>query len=207
MNGRALLGKREVLAGTHDLSCTLLFAVTYLVAPFLHQNPLFAATAVYVIANAFAFAVSRNFEEGMLLVAWVSRLTIVVMGTLTRWLHDPTFIKMNRTFYFGLLAIWSVGSVLIGPPRLQRFSARESLRSVTFRGWRRLTLFAACASLLMAALNEIVWRYTSTGFWVAFQVWGWILAEIIILPLSMPILTRHGAVYKKPTADASGAVV
>ena len=198
------LGKREVLAGVHDLSLTLFFAGTYLAAPLLHQNPLFAATAIYVILNALAFAVSRNFEEGLLLVAWVSRLTIVVMGTLTLWLHDPTFIKMNRTLYFGLLAAWSEGSILIGPPRLQRFSARDNLRGVTYKGWRRLTHFAACAAVLLAMLNELVWRFTSTGFWVAFQVWGWILAEMLILPLSMPILTRNGAVLKKKAGEPSG---
>lgn len=195
--------KGEVLAGIHDLSLTLLFAMTYLAAPLLDVEPLFAATAVYVAVNALVFVISRNFQQGMILVAWVSRLTIVLMGVLTLWLQDETFIKMNRTLYFGLLAAWSAGSVLAGAPRLQRFGGKESLRGVTPEGWRLLTLFSACACAALALVNEFVWRNFSTGFWVAFQVWGWVLAEVVILPLAMPLFSRHGADYKKGQKEAA----
>ncbi len=189
--------KGEVLAGTHDLSLILIFAAAYLASPLLNLDPLFAATAVYVAANALVFVVSRNFEQGMFIVAWVSRLTIVAMGSLTLWWQDETFIKMNRTVYFGILAAWSTGSLLTAFPRLQRFSVREHLKDVTPQGWRTLTLFAGCACTLLAAVNEIVWRNFSTGFWVAFQIWGWGLAEVVLSLLAMPVFKRHGHVARK----------
>jgi intracellular septation protein len=192
--------KGEVLAGTHDLGLTLIFAAAYLASPLLDLEPLFAATAVYVAANALLFVVSRNFGQGMFLVAWVSRLTIVAMGALALWWHDETFIKMNRTVYFGILAAWSIGSVLTTSPRLQRFSVRDHFKDVTAEGWRALTLFAGCACALLAAVNELVWRNFPTGFWVAFQIWGWLLAELILSPLAMPLFRQHGYVRKIKTS-------
>lgn len=193
----------ETLAGVHDLSCTLAFAIAYVLAPGPQADKLFAATAVFVAANALVFVVSRNFEQGMLLVAWVSRLTIVVMGGLALWLQDETFIKMNRTLYFGLLAGWSAASLVAGAPRLQRFASREHLRDVTVGGWRLLTLFSACACAVLALVNEVIWRNFSTGFWVAFQVWGWVLAELVLLPLAMPLFTRQG--YNRKHEESRGS--
>lgn len=181
----------ETLAGVHDLICTLAFAIAYVSVPGSQEDKLFVATAVFVAANAVLFIVSRNFEQGMLLIPWVSRLTIVVMGGLTLWLQDETFIKMNRTLYFGLLAAWSAGSLVAGAPRLQRFASKEHLRDLTTGRWRLLTLFSACSCAGLAVVNEVIWRNFSTGFWVAFQVWGWVLAELILLPLAMPLLSRH----------------
>ena len=181
----------EVLAGVHDLSCTLAFAITYVLAPGSQADKLFIATAVFVTANALVFVVSRNFEQGMLLVAWVSRLTIVAMGGLTLWLQDETFIKMNRTLYFGLLAAWSAATVVAGTPRLQRFAFGGRHRDITAKGWQSLTLFSACACAALALVNELIWRNFSTSFWVGFQVWGWVLAELMLLPLAMPLFTRH----------------
>ena len=197
------LPQGEVLAGIHDVSLTLLFAAAYLASSWLSLEPLFAATALFVAANALVFVVSRNFEQGMLLVAWVSRLTIVAMGALTLWWHDETFIKMNRTVYFGILAAWSIGSLLTNSPRLQRFKEREHLKDVTPEGWRALTLFAGCACALLAAINELVWRNFSTGFWVAFQIWGWVLAEVVFSLLAMPLFTRHGYVRKNQGSRAA----
>jgi hypothetical protein len=35
-------------------------------------------------------------------------------------------------------------------------------------------------------------RNFSTGFWVAFQLGSWVLAEPVLLPLAMPLFTRRG---------------
>ena len=184
--------RTEVLAGTHDLSLTLLFALTYVVAPLLHRPALLTATAVYAGANAIVFIVSRNFKQSMLLVAWLSRATVIATGALTLWLHDDTYIKMNRTISFGILALWSAWSVMAGKPRLQRFSVKKNLQNASREGWRALTVFSAQACVVLALLNEVVWRNSSTGFWVAFQLWGWLLAELLLWFLSLPLLREYG---------------
>jgi intracellular septation protein len=186
--------RSEVLASTHDLCLTTLFALTYVLAPLLQRPALFTATAVYVGANALVFIVSRNFRQSMLLVAWVSRVAIVGTGALTLWLHDDTFIKMNRTLSFGILALWSAASVMIGRPRLERFALKKNLQNVSAEGWRALTVFSAQACTALALLNELIWRNLSTGFWVAFQLWGWILAELLLWLVTLPLLREYGFV-------------
>jgi intracellular septation protein len=44
-------------------------------------------------------------------------------------------------------------------------------------GWKQLTLRWGLFFIVLAALNEIVWRSTSTDFWAGFKLFG-------ILPLT-----------------------
>jgi intracellular septation protein len=49
---------------------------------------------------------------------------------------------------------------------------------LTDDGWRKLTLRWACFFVLLAVLNEIVWRSFSTDVWVSFKLFA-------IMPLTM----------------------
>ena len=48
------------------------------------------------------------------------------------------------------------------------------------------------ASVALAALNEAVWRSTSTDFWVGFKIWGAIPLTLVFAILNVPMLMRHG---------------
>ena len=48
----------------------------------------------------------------------------------------------------------------------------DSLFHLTEEGWRKLTLRWALFFFVLAVLNEIVWRNTSTDVWVNFKVFG-----------------------------------
>ncbi len=43
---------------------------------------------------------------------------------------------------------------------------------LTEEGWRKLTLRWAAFFIVMAVLNELVWRTQTTDFWVSFKLFG-----------------------------------
>jgi intracellular septation protein len=76
----------------------------------------------------------------------------------------------------GLFAAALFGGLLAGQSLL-RVVFGEVFR-LTDDGWRKLTLRWACFFVLLAVLNEIVWRSFSTDVWVSFKLFA-------IMPLTM----------------------
>jgi intracellular septation protein len=61
---------------------------------------------------------------------------------------------------------------------------------LTEEGWRILTVRWALFFLLLAVLNEVLWRCFSTDTWVAFKVFG-------IMPLTFVFALAQIGVLKK----------
>jgi intracellular septation protein len=59
-------------------------------------------------------------------------------------------------------------------------------------GWRKLTRNWAMFFVFMAALNEAVWRSSSTDFWVGFKLWGALPLTFLFAAANVPMLLRHG---------------
>ena len=177
----------------------ILFGVAYLVAPVPQDQKIFAAAGAHMVATLARLILLPPPEDvlaGHLFdIPWLQNFMILAVGGAGLWLQDEMIIKMGPTVYFGIVGGWSAWTVLTGTPRLQRFVRRDALRSVGREGWRNLTIYASCACILMAAINELVWRTGSTGFWVAFQIFGWGALEMSFMALSMPILRKHDFRY------------
>ncbi len=58
-------------------------------------------------------------------------------------------------------------------------------------GWRKLTLRWGLFFFVLAIMNEVVWRFFSTDFWVAFKVWGTMPITIAFTLAQMPLIMRH----------------
>jgi intracellular septation protein len=68
-------------------------------------------------------------------------------------------------------------------------------------GWRKLTIRWGIFFIVMAVLNEIVWRSVSTDTWVAFKTFGYLPLTFAFALLQAPLLTRH-AVETEPAEVA-----
>ena len=115
---------------------------------------------------------------------------MVIFGGLTLYLHNDTFIKMKPTVLYCDLrhdACW-VGL------RFNRLFIKYVFAEafdLTEKGWRGLTWRWGIFFLALAALNEAVWRNTSTATWVSFKVWG-IMSLIFLFALAQtPFLLKH----------------
>ena len=56
--------------------------------------------------------------------------------------------------------------------------------------WKKLTVRWSAFFILLAILNELVWRTQSTDFWVSFKVFGILPLTLIFALLQLPLITK-----------------
>jgi intracellular septation protein len=133
-------------------------------------------TATFMAATFVSLGASRILFGRVPVMPLVSGVCVLVFGGLTLWLQDEHFIKIKPTIVNGLFAVALFGGLFAGQSLL-RIVFGEVFR-LTDDGWRKLTLRWACFFVLLAVLNEIVWRSFSTDVWVSFKLFA-------IMPLTM----------------------
>jgi intracellular septation protein len=67
----------------------------------------------------------------------------------------------------------------------------DQMFHLTAEGWRKLTIRWATFFLVLAVLNEIVWRTQSTDTWVTFKVFGVMPLTFVFAMLQMPLLKKY----------------
>jgi intracellular septation protein len=150
---------------------------------------IFAATATFMVAVLAALAVSFAMIRQLPIMPVVTAIIVVVFGGLTLILHDATFIKVKPTIIYALFGAILIGGLVFNKPLLG--VVFDSMFNLTDEGWRKLTLRWAIFFLVLAVLNEIVWRNTSTNVWVDFKVFGVTPLTLIFGALQVPLLKRH----------------
>ena len=150
---------------------------------------LMVATAVFMVAVAISLAVSVALERRVPIMPLVTAAVVMVFGGLTLWLDDETFIKMKPTIINGLFASILLGGLALGRAFLKPLFG--TVFQLDEAGWRKLSLRWALFFVVVAVLNEGVWRTMSTDFWVSFKVFG-ILPLTLVFALSQtPLIQRH----------------
>ena len=152
---------------------------------------LFAATGVFIVAILVAMAISFALTRRVTALQIFSAVMVVVMGGLTLYFHNETFIKIKPTIYYGFVAIILSYALVADKPVLKSVlgSAYPGLDQT---GWTKLTRNWAFFFLAMAAVNEAVWRNSSTEFWIGFKLWGAMPATMLFALANVPMLMRHG---------------
>jgi intracellular septation protein len=152
---------------------------------------IFAATATFMVAVLAALAVSYALTRHLPIMPVVTAVIVVVFGGLTLYLHDATFIKVKPTIIYALFGAVLIGGLFFNKPLLG--IVFDSLFHLTDEGWRKLTLRWAIFFFVLAVLNEIVWRNTSTDIWVDFKVFGAMPLTFLFGALQMPLLKKYAA--------------
>src|SRR4030095_16024263 len=114
---------------------------------------LFAATGAFKVAIVAAMIASYVVTRHVPMMALVTGAIVLWFGTLTRVLHDETFIKMKPTIVYGLFAAVLGGGLLFGRSFIAIMF--DQMFNLTHAGWRILTMRWALFFVGMAVLNEI----------------------------------------------------
>lgn len=152
-------------------------------------SPIFIATGLFMAATAIALGASWLLTRSLPVMPVVSGVVVFVFGALTLWLHDATFIKMKPTIVNSLFGFILLGGLAFGKSLLGYVF--DSAFQLDAEGWRKLTFRWGLFFLLLAVLNEIVWRNFPTDIWVAFKVWGIMPITVIFTMTQMPLIMRH----------------
>jgi intracellular septation protein len=150
---------------------------------------IFVATATFMVAVLAALAVSYVMTRQLPIMPVVTAIIVVVFGGLTLFLHDATFIKVKPTIIYALFGAILIGGLVFNKPLLG--IVFDSMFNLTDEGWRKLTLRWALFFFVLAVLNEIVWRNTSTNVWVDFKVFGVTPLTLVFGALQVPLLKRY----------------
>jgi intracellular septation protein len=188
-----------------DVGPLLVFFAANFFAPVPQAMKIFVATGAFMAAMIAAMIYSALRFGRISPMLWFSGVLVVLMGGVTIWLHDETFIKMKPTFYYLLVAAILGFGLWADKPLLKRVlgTAYPGLDS---DGWRKLTRNWALFFVFMAALNEAVWRNASTDFWVGFKLWGAIPLTFLFAAANIPMLLRHGLAREEAAPQEPGPV-
>lgn len=150
---------------------------------------LITATAVFVVATLVSVALSWILARRVPVMPLVGGVFVTLFGGLTVLLEDDLFIKIKPTIVNLLFsAILFVG---LATGRLFIKLLLEGAMALTEDGWRKLTVRWGLFFLVLAALNEAVWRSVSSDMWVAFKVWGLLPLTVVFSLLQVPLIQRH----------------
>jgi intracellular septation protein len=153
------------------------------------QYDIFVATGAFMAATAVSLLASRVIFKRVPAMPLVTGVFVFVMGGLTLYLHDELFIKLKPTIVNVLFASILLGGLAYGHSLLKYLFS--DVFQLLDEGWRKLTLRWALFFLFLAVLNEIVWRFFSTDFWVAFKVFGIMPLTLIFSIMQLGLMQRY----------------
>ncbi len=165
--------------------------VVYFAAYSLTGKNIFAATAIFMgvtwISMIFSFAYTGRISP----MQYFSSAMVLVLGGLTLWLHVDWFIKIKPTLYYLMVSgiLWF--GLWTGKPTL-KLALGTAYPGLDARGWTLLSRNWAVFFIAMAVANELVWRNSTTSFWIGYKLWGAVPATMIFAMANIPMLMKHG---------------
>jgi len=152
---------------------------------------IFVGTAVFVVATAIALPVYRWIGGKWPLLPLVSGFFVLTFGALTLILHDDLFIKLKPTIVNLLFASILFGGLMFGKSLLQPLL--DSAFRLTDTGWRQLTWRWCGFFVVLAIINEIVWRNFSTDTWIVSKLAVSLPLTFLFGAAQIPLIKRHWA--------------
>ncbi len=153
------------------------------------QYDIFVATGAFMAATAISLLASRLIFKRVPAMPLVTGIFVFLMGGLTLYLHDDLFIKLKPTIVNVLFASILLGGLAYGHSLLKYLFS--DVFQLLDEGWRKLTFRWAIFFLFLAVLNEIVWRFFSTDFWVAFKVFGIMPLTLVFSIMQLGLMQRY----------------
>lgn len=169
------------------------------------DNPLITATIFMLITTALALFVSYILTKKIPKVALFSAIILAIFGGLTVILQDELFIKIKPTIINIIFAIILFYGYFTKKPLIS-YLLGDQLK-MSDKGWLILSLRWALFFVFLACLNEFIWRFFDTDFWVKFKVFGMMPITLIFTISQMPFMIKEIKKYsdnstlKKSTKD------
>jgi len=152
---------------------------------------IFVATAVFMVAILIALVASYALTRHLPVMAMVTAVIVLIFGGLTLYLQNETFIKMKPTVIYLLFGAVLLGGYIFNKPFLA--IVFDAAFHLTEEGWRKLTLRWALFFLVLAVVNEIVWRTQTTNAWVNFKSFGVVPLTFVFAALQYPLMQKYAA--------------
>jgi intracellular septation protein len=184
------------------LSSTVRFALDFspLAGFFLAYRfaGLMAATGLLIALTLISLAVTYIKERQIAPMPLITGIAVSLLGGLTLWLHDETFIKIKPTLVNLLFAAILLGGLLFKKP-LFKYVLGHAMQ-LEERAWWILSLRWGIFFVFLAGLNEAIWRNFPTEFWVDFKVFGMFSLTMLFTLSQIPLIKKY---WIEPPEDAA----
>ena len=177
---------KPIIKFAADFGPLLIFFIIY----FSNENDLKTAIPPFIVATLIALVVIYFLEKKIPMVPLLSGILITFFGGLTIYFDNKIFFYMKPTIINILFAtILFFGKFFTQKPLLKIFF--QSAFNLEDEGWKKLNYRWIIFFLLVALLNEIVWRTQSEAFWVNFKVWGLISISFFFAMSQIPLINKY----------------
>lgn len=147
------------------------------------------ATGAFMAATAVAVPAAWWLQGRIPVMPLVSGVFVLGFGALTLALDNETFIKLKPTVVNLLFAAILGGGLLLRLRLLEKLF--DTVLQLTERGWQLLTVRWMLFFVVLAALNEIVWRTQTTEFWIQFKLFGIMPLTVVFSLMQLPLIARY----------------
>ena len=177
---------RPIIKFIADFGPVILFFTIY----FGSDNNLKLAIPPFIIATLVSLLVIFLLEKRIPLMPLISGILITLFGGLTIYFNNKIFFYIKPT----IINILFAGILFFG-----KYFKKNSILKILFKntlnldneGWNKLTDRWIYFFVLLAILNEFVWRTQSEVFWVNFKVWGLLILTFIFTASQVPLINKH----------------
>lgn len=173
---------------------------------FSKDNAIFWATGLFMasVAAAIGWTLMKGRRLPPMLI--ITGVVVMVFGGLTLWLRDETFAFIKPTIINVLFAMTILGSLAIG--RNIWKTAFEHAFKMPDHAWKVFALRWAAFYIVLAVLNEIIWRNFPKEFWVNSKLFLSIPLAVVFMVINLPFLMKHniedeGSADEKKAGDAA----
>ena len=158
-------------------------------------NDMIVATASLVITSILAAAILWVMEKKLPLVPLIVAGVVTIFGGITVYSGDSSFIKLKPTIVNLILAVILLGGVFKGKGLLKGlFSSALSMED---KHWLIFSKRWAVFFIILAVINEVVWRNFSEDIWVDFKLFGILGLTFVFMILNIPFLNKHSQEIEK----------
>ncbi len=156
----------------------------------LTEAPVLLATVVVIVGTVLQIAILKALRKPVDKMLWAGLVIVVVLGGLTLWFHDETFIKWKPTIIYWLMATgFLITEIVLGRKMLaQMMGGQVDAPDAVWRklGWAWVAFFAG-----MGVLNLWVAFNFPTDTWVSFKMWGSLGLTLVFTLIQGLYLSRH----------------
>lgn len=151
--------------------------------------PVLLATVVVCIATLLQIAVQLAMRKKVHTLLWVTFVLVTVLGGLTVWFHNPTFIKWKPSAVCWAMALVLLVSQLIGKNLLRTLIGKQlTMPDVV---WSRLGYAWVLFLTLTGVANLYVAYNFSTSTWVSFKVFGLTALNLLFIVAQGFYISRY----------------
>ncbi len=154
------------------------------------EAPVLLATLVVIVATLLQALITKLRGKKIDLMLWISLSLVVVLGGLTVWFHNETFIKWKPTGVYMAMALTFWGSqALFGKSLIKATLGAEM--PLPEAVWRRLNWAWVGFFVLMGLLNIWVAYNFSTSTWASFKAFGTVGLMFVFVLAQGFYMSRH----------------